>query len=318
MTFRVEDGEGTALAAGEDLDALRAELRPRLRAELAAATASLERHGQRDWSFGDLPRRVTLPGAGAAVSAYPALVDEGTTVGVRAFETPGAQWVAMRAGTRRLLALTIPSPLRAMQRGLGSAAALTLAGAPHEGVLDDLLAAALDELVDEAGGPAWDAAGFAALREHVAARLPAKVAAVAADVVAVLDAARQLNQHIAGLGADPALQPARLDVAAQLGGLVYPGFVSASGAARLPDIARYLRAATQRLERLPDAVAADRDKLAAIHELEGELRSRPDAPREVAWMLQELRVSQFAQGLGVRGQVSAKRIRRALRGELPT
>jgi ATP-dependent helicase HrpA len=114
------------------------------------------------------------------------------------------------------------------------------------------------------------------------------------------------------------LQPARLDVAAQLGGLVYQGFVSATGAGRLPDVARYLRAATQRLERLPDAVAADRDKLAVIHELEAELRSRPGAPREVVWMLQELRVSQFAQGLGVRGQVSAKRIRRALRGELPT
>ncbi|MEA2154210.1 MAG: ATP-dependent helicase HrpA [Solirubrobacteraceae bacterium] len=313
VTFRVEDDAATIIAAGEDLDALRAQVRPRLRAELAAATASLERTGLREWTLGDLPRFVELPGAGSAVRAYPALVDEGQTIGVRAFETPGAQYAAMRTGTRRLLALTVPSPLRSVQRGLPGAAALTLAGAPHEGVLDDLLAAALDALVADAGGPAWDAAGFATLRDHVAAGLPAKTAAVAAQVVEVLDAARELRMQLDAVGADPALQPARLDVAAQLGGLVYPGFVTAAGAQRLPDIARYLRAAARRLARLPDAVAADRDKLGTIHELEAEFRSRPGAPREIAWMLQELRVSQFAQGLGVNGQVSAKRIRQALR-----
>ncbi|MEA2148777.1 MAG: ATP-dependent helicase HrpA, partial [Solirubrobacteraceae bacterium] len=204
--------------------------------------------------------------------------------------------------------------LRAVQRGLPTAAALTLAGAPHEGVLDDLRAAALDALVAEAGGPAWEAAGWAALHDEVAARLPARAAAIAAQVVEVLDAARELRIRLDALGADPALQPARLDVATQLGGLVYPGFIAAAGAGRLPDVARYLRAAVRRLERLPDAVAADRDKLGAIRELEAEYRRRPDAPREIAWMLQELRVSQFAQGLGVQGQVSAKRIRRALQG----
>jgi ATP-dependent helicase HrpA len=179
-------------------------------------------------------------------------------------------------------------------------------------VLDDLLAATLDALVAEAGGPAWDAAGWAVLRAYVAARLPTRTAVVALQVVDVLDAARELRIRLDAIGADPALQPARLDVATQLGGLVFPGFVTASGVDRLPDVARYLRAAARRLERLPDAVAADRDKLAAIRELEAAYRSRPGAPREIAWMLQELRVSQFAQGLGVQGQVSAKRIRRAL------
>jgi ATP-dependent helicase HrpA len=286
-------------------------VRPLLRAELTAATASLERSGLRAWTIGELPRSVELPGTGAAVRAFPALVDEGETVGVRSLETPAAQAAAMRAGTRRLLALTVSDPLRGMQRGLGTAAALTLAGAPHEGVLDDVLAAALDALVVEAGGPAWDEASFAALREHVAARLAATTAAIAAQVVEVLDAAREVRLRLDALPANPALQPARLDVAAQLGGLVYPGFVAAAGAERLPDIARYLRAAAQRLDRLPDAVAGDRDRMNAIADLESQWRSA-GAPRAVGWLLQELRVSQFAQGVGVRGQVSAKRIRRAL------
>ncbi len=314
MRFCVQDERGALVAAGADLDELRARVRPRLRAALAAQTASLERSGLRDWTIGELPRTVALPGSGGAVQAYPALVDEGETAGVRVLETPAAQQLAMRAGTRRLLALGVPSPLRAVQRGLGTAAALTLAGAPHDGVLDDVLNAALDALVEEAGGPAWDEAGFRALRSHVAAGLPARAASITAQVVEILDAARDLRLRLDALPADPPLQPARLDVAAQLGGLVYPGFVTAAGAGRLADVARYLRGAAQRVDRLPDAVAQDRDKLRAIAELEAEVRAAPSAPGEVRWMLQELRVSQFAQGLGVRGQVSAKRIRRALAG----
>ncbi|HEX4364229.1 MAG TPA: ATP-dependent RNA helicase HrpA [Solirubrobacteraceae bacterium] len=317
MRFAVEDEHGTTIAAGEQLAALRDELRPRLRAQLAAAIAIHERSGLRDWTIGELPRSVALPGMGESVAAYPALVDEGATVGVRAFETPAAQATAMQAGTRRLLALVVPSPLRAIQRGLGGRAALTLAGAPHGGpgaVLDDALVAACDALIASGGGPAWDDAGFAALREHVAQGLAGTTTAIVRDAVAVLDAASDLRARLAAIPADPALQPARLDVAAQLGGLVHPGFIAATGADRLPDVVRYLRGAVRRLDRLPHAVAADRDRMSAIAELEREYRAhggRQAAPA-VHWMLQELRVAQFAQGLGVQGTASAKQVRRAL------
>ncbi len=66
----------------------------------------------------------------------------------------------------------------------------------------------------------------------------------------------------------PQFEPVRLDVARQLGRLVYPGFVAATGAARLPDVERYLRGAIHRLERLPDHRAADADRMKAVHELE--------------------------------------------------
>ena len=315
--FEVQDEDGRAVAAGDDLDVLREQVRPRLHAQLAEQTASVQRSGLRDWTIGDLPRSVALPGTADAVRAYPALVDEGDSVAVRALQAPAAQAVAMRAGTRRLLALTVASPLRSVQRGLPTTAALTLAAAPHGGaaaVLEDAYVAALDALIASGGGPAWDAAGFAALREHVAARLAATTAAIVADVVAVLDEAAALRRRLDELAADPALQAARLDVAAQLGGLVHPGFVAASGAARLPDVLRYLRAAGRRLDRLPDAVAADRDRMSAIHELETEYRARGGraAAPAVHWMLQELRVAHFAQGLGVHGKATPKQIRRAL------
>jgi ATP-dependent helicase HrpA len=103
---------------------------------------------------------------------------------------------------------------------------------------------------------------------------------------------------------------------------VFPGFVSATGGGRLNDVERYLRAAARRLERLPDASAPDLDRMRAVHELEAEYErvlaawppGRPLAAalREVPWMLEELRVSHFAQALGTRGPVSSKRIRRVL------
>ncbi|HEV2777362.1 MAG TPA: ATP-dependent RNA helicase HrpA, partial [Solirubrobacteraceae bacterium] len=317
VRFAVEDARGELLAAGEDLDALRDELRPRLRAQLAAATAPFERSGLHDWTIGDLPRSIALPGTGESIRAYPALVDEGDSVAVRAFETPGAQAAAMHAGTRALLRFVVPSPLRTVQRRLSGHAALTLAGAPHGGaaaVLDDALNAAFDELIAAGGGPAWDAAGFANLRTYVAQRLPAATAAIVAAALEVLDAAATLRARLDAVPPDPALQPARLDVAGQLGSLIHPGFISATGTGRLPDVVRYLRAATRRLERLPDAVAADRDRMNSIHELERDYRARGGraAAPEVHWMLQELRVAQFAQGLGTRGAASAKQIRRAL------
>jgi len=319
MTFAVVDEHGEAIASGPDLAALRAAVAPRLRAELTAATAHVERTGLRDWTLGDLPRTIESRGA----VAYPALVDEGETVGVRVFETAGAQRVAMHAGTRRLLALTVPSPVRAIQRDLDRSSALTLAGAPQGGagsLLDDAVVAALDVLIAAGGGPAFDAAGWAALRSHVAGSLAATTARIVAQAVEILDAAREVRLALDALPHDGALRPARLDVAAQLGGLVYPGFVAATGAQRLPDVARYLRAAVRRLERLPAAPAADRDRMSVVHELEARLARareaaggvRSPALGEVAWMLQELRVANFAQGVGVRGQISAKRVRRAL------
>ena len=327
MTFRVLDDRGKLLARGTDLEALRDGLRPRLLAALAQATVGLERHGMRRAEFGTLPRTVALPGSGDAVRAYPSLIDEGDAVGVLALETEQAQRWAMRAGTRRLLALTIPSPARAAQRSLSGPATLTLAGAPHgslTAVLDDVIGAAIDSLVEEAGGPAWNETDFAVLRDRVAAGLPTATAAILDRVLAILAARTAVHRRLQALSTDPLLAPARIDVATQLGSLVYAGFATATatGAGRLEDVQRYIEAAVRRLDRLPEGRAQDTDRMRVIGELEAELRARIDAQPtggppvpaldEVAWMIQELRVSSFAQGLGVRGHVSAKRIRRRL------
>jgi ATP-dependent helicase HrpA len=325
MTFRVEDDRGRLAAEGDDLDALREQVRPRLREELAAAAAPLERHGLTGPTFGTLPKVVALPGTGQSVRGYPALVDEGATVGVRVLETPTAQRAAMHAGTRKLLALTVPSPIRHVQGRLSNAAQLALAGAPHatpRAVLEDATVAALEDLMGEAGGPAWDEAGFARLRDHVAGHLAERTAAVVGQVVGILEAAREAERRLEPVRRAPALAPAADDVERQLRRLVHPRFVTETGVRRLADVERYLRAAARRLERLPDAPAPDRDRMRGVQELEREYEARvaswppgrplPPALREVRWLLEELRVSHFAQALGTRGQVSAKRIRKLI------
>jgi ATP-dependent helicase HrpA len=129
-------------------------------------------------------------------------------------------------------------------------------------------------------------------------------------MVAVLDAARDVRLALDGLrGAQ--FRGVRGDVERQLARLVPAGFATRSGAARLGDVERYLRAAQRRLERLPDSLGADAQKMGVVHELEELAAARPDL-EDVPWLLEELRVGQFAEALGVRGQVSAKRIRKLL------
>jgi ATP-dependent helicase HrpA len=183
------------------------------------------------------------------------------------------------------------------------------------------MTAAIDGLVAQAGGPAWDEASFRRLRDHVAGNLADETTRVVEQMARILDAARDVQRRVEPLTA-PAVAEARRDVEAQVRRLVPAGFATTAGVGRLADIERYLQAAARRLERLPDAPAKDLDRMRAIHELEALHRARldawpdgrplPDALREVPWMLEELRVSHFAQGLGTRGPVSSKRIRRAL------
>ena len=325
VTFRVEDEQGRLVAEGKDLEAVRAQVRPRLRAELTKAASSLERHGATDWVFGTIPKVVALPGTQQAVRGYPALVDEGAAVGLEVLDSPEAARAAMRLGTRKLVALNAPSPLASVRKRLGNHAQLALAAAPHgsvRAVLEDATLAALEALIAEAGGPAWDEAGYRRLRDNVAGELADRTERVARQMVAVLDAAREVELRLEALAAAPALQDVADDVRAQLARLVHPGFATAAGAARLPDVERYLRAAARRLERLPAAPGPDRDRMRSVQELERAYERRlaewpagrpvPAELRDVRWQLEELRVSHFAQALGTRGQVSSKKIRRAL------
>jgi ATP-dependent helicase HrpA len=308
MTFSVEAEDGKELASGQSIDALRNELRPHLVARLERAVPDLARHGMRGFDVSPLPRTVMLAGG---LRGFPALVDEGDAVGVRVCETPGEQAATMAAGTRRLLRLSVPSPRHWVLGQLGAQPTLTLAATPHgtlDAAVEDATDAAFDALMASGGGPAWDVEAFADLREHVRGEIRPTTLAALVALGDILRAAEAVSKRLDALPATAVLGPAREDVARQLGRLVYSGMLTGTGLARLRDVERYLRAAEQRLERLPSRVAADRERMATVQELEAQARGRP----ELRWLVEEVRVAQLAPGGYVRPGATVKRVREAL------
>ena len=327
MTFRVVDGAGEKLAESEDLDELKRQLKPQLRAEISAAGDDVETEGLRSWDVGELPRTFEQQRDGHAVKAYPSLVDEGDSVAVRLFDTEQEQRRQLWLGTRRLLLLNLPSPVKSLQRGLSPQAKILFGRSPHGGVealLDDCVSCAVDKLVADHGGPVWDEDGFNALLGKVRAQL----GSAAADTVSKVERVLQRSQRVeSSLSEQARTMPAeaREDITEQFAGLVHPGFVTATGWERLPDLARYLQAIEQRLEKLPHNRQRDREWTAQVHEVRDRYRELAERQRagnaggtdgqalaRIGWMIEELRVSLFAQQLGTAHPVSPKRIHKAM------
>ncbi|MBK1786525.1 ATP-dependent RNA helicase HrpA [Prauserella cavernicola] len=324
MTFRVVDERTRPLAEGKDLEQLRDRLGDRLRKTISAAADSVERAGLTTATFGELPQVFQARRRGHEVKAYPALVDEGDSVAVRMLDTPGQQRTAMWEGTRRLLRLNVPSPMKYLNRNLGNTAKLVLTRNPHgsvAGLLEDCVDCAVDKLVAEGGGPSWDEAGFAALLERVRTSLNGTVLTVLREVENVLRAAHDVEARLADTRGD-ALTESLADIRAHLDSLVHNGFVTTTGYDRLPDLVRYVRAIERRLEKLPGDPARDVERLREVDWLWQEYRAVLDTlpPRtapgpelaEIRWMIEELRVSFFAQTLRTAYPVSVKRVLRAL------
>ncbi|WP_405095329.1 ATP-dependent RNA helicase HrpA [Micromonospora sp. NBC_01412] len=324
VSFRVLDEENKPVAEGKDLLALQRQLRQEVRQVVAAAAPEVARTGLTEWGVGTLPRTIEQVRAGYAVTAYPALVDEGSTVGVKVFDSEAEQAAAHWAGTRRLLRLTVPSPAKFLQGRLSNEAKLALSRNPHGGVqqlISDAAGAAIDKLIAEAGGPAWDAEGFAALRERVRADLVDTVVEVMGRVRQVLAAGYAVEQRL-GKTQNLAVVAALADIRVQLSGLVHAGFITESGYTRLPDLLRYLTAIERRLDRLPGNPQRDRqqqDRIAVVQKEYADLlaalppsRRQSAAVRQIRWMIEELRVNVFAQALGTPYPVSEQRIYRAM------
>ncbi|MYW89891.1 ATP-dependent RNA helicase HrpA [Amycolatopsis rubida] len=321
ITFRVVDERGKRVAEGKDLDELKRRLAPRVRETISKAANSIEKAGLVQPSFGELPKVFASTRRGHDVKAYPALVDEGASVAVRLLDTPAEQHHAMWSGTRRMLRLNLNSPMKFITRSLSNSSKLVLNRNPHgsvAGLLEDCVDCAVDALMAAAGGPAWDEAGFAALLEKVRAGLNPKVLEVLTEVERILRAAIDVETRLADTRG-PAESLA--DIRRQLDGLVHKGFVTETGADRLPNVVRYLRGIERRLEKLPLEQTRDLQRMADVawitKEYEDAVATLPPgtsspALAEVRWMIEELRVSFFAQTLGTARPVSLKRITKAL------
>jgi ATP-dependent RNA helicase HrpA len=321
----VVDDDGSVVARGKDLDALRQQLRPQLADAVseAAAETGLEATGQTSWTFGALEQSFTQARAGHEVRGFPALVDEGPTVGLRVTPSEQEQAAAHRLGLRRLLLLAMRSPARSLAANLSNTDKLGLAGSPYPSVtalLEDCVAAAVDALVAR-HGVVWDEAAFDTLRHLVERDVTGVTEAVLRDVLRVLEVWREVDRLLSG-SADLELLPAMADMKAQVARLVHRGFVSDVGAEQLREVPRYLVAVQTRRGRLPGEIGRDRQLMDRVVSLQEAYLNRVDALPDgrppdpglvrVRWMLEELRVSLWDQSRGTAHPVSDTRIRKAL------
>ncbi|WP_166907237.1 ATP-dependent RNA helicase HrpA [Mycobacterium sp. DL440] len=323
MTFAVES-DGKEVARGKDIEALREQLAvPVAQAVAAALGGDLERTGLRAWpeDLDELPRTVENVSGGHTVRGYPAFVDTGKAVDVKVFANPADQAAAMRLGLRRLLRLTAPSPVKVIERGLSTRTRLALNANP-----DGALAALLDDCADAAADvlmpkPVWTKAEFAGVLARAGKELVPTTQAGVNRVEKVLAAAHEVQVALPDKPS-AAQADAVADIRSQLDRLLPKGFVAATGVARLNDLARYVTAIARRLERLPQALGADRDRMSRVHAVEDaydELvqalspgRAAATGIRDIAWQIEELRVSLWAQQLGTPRPVSEQRIYKAI------
>jgi ATP-dependent helicase HrpA len=324
-TFRVVAEDGTVVAQGKDLEALKDPLRPKFADAMAeaASESGLDVSGQTSWTFGILERTFTRTRAGHEVRGFPALVDEGSSVGLRVLGSEDEQLASHRRGLDRLLLLGVPSPVREVSDGLSNTDKLALAGSPYASVADllaDCALAAVDAVVQREG-LAWSRDEYDALLAVVRGEVVAGTRTVVADVLRVLADWREVDKELSG-SADLPMLPALSDMKAQVGRLVHRGFVSEVGAAQLRRLPTYLAAVRTRRRRLASNLNRDRALMDQVSSLQEAYLHRVDAlpdgrpPGEglvqVRWMLEELRVSLWDQGRGTAYPVSDTRIRRAL------
>lgn len=275
---------------------------------------------------GEIPRKVQRIIATQAVNGYPALVDEETSVGLRIFPTEAEQLHAQRRGIIRLLQLQVPSPVRYVSEHLSHKEKIVFTQNPH-GSIDELIrdctVAALDHLVPHT--PIFTHTEYSELYEHVRAELIETVFDVTKLVAEILSEATALKKAIKKATSLTTMH-AVSDVKAQMENLVYPGFVAKTGYDQLVHIPRYLKAAQVRLTKLGPNLHRDNQLMLTVQDLEDSYDNAvkslpagtivPDALRRVNWMIEELRVSFFAQELGTAYTVSEKRIAKAQREAL--
>ena len=323
VTFAAVDKRGQVIDRDKDLAALRTRQAGHIRSSVSRVSKHNEVASARQWTpatLGTVAEEVITTVDGQQVVAYPALAATPEGVAIEVFPTKASADAAMMTATLTLLMREISVNAKNMAHGLPLRQRVALENYPHGGVaglVDDARVAAIRDAMIAAGGPVRDPEKFAALRETVAGEVPRRVRQIVVMLAPALVeylAVRDELSEWTGESID--------DMRRQLKFLLPPRAVSIHGAGRLQHLPRYLAAMRQRLadmERDPDRDADLQDSIAqATQYLEAKLKKLPTgrektrAVKDITWMIEELRVSLFAQRLGTAHPVSLRRIEKAV------
>jgi ATP-dependent helicase HrpA len=326
-TYRVLDEKGREQARGKDLDELKAPLAGEFARAIdeVASDAGLTATGQRSWTFGTIAPTVTEKRAGHEVTVYRCLVDEGTSVGLAVVGTADEAEARHRLGVARLLLLDSGAELvKRIGDGLAMTDKLALAATPYPSasdVIEDCRAAVARATIDAHPLPR-SAEEYAVVRAAYVRDLEPRIRATLDDALRALAAQRQAEKALTGR-VDMYQLPAVTDMKEQVARLFSRGFISQSGQflRRYPT---YVAALLKRRERIEDAAGLRQDQALMMQMADLQSRyvqamaalppGRPAGPRlrEVRWLLEEWRVSLWAQQLGTAVAVSDSRIRKIL------
>lgn len=326
VNLRVTDGEGKVLAQSRTLAELNRQLGP-LRAAAPAPVgilAAWSGDSLSDWTWDEWPERVAVTRRGVPMDGFPALVDKGTSVAREVLDTPAAAERQSRAGLVRLFQLAERKLAKSQVAWLPDLEQHKLRlsrrvpAGELEGLLRDLLVRIA--LVEDQPLPRTRAA-FMARREKAAESIGLATQAVAGWLPRLATAVEAADRQLAQAPAKFA--EAAADVRQQLGQLLAPGFLRETPWRWLQHYPRYLQAAASRLEKIPSTPPrqdGDRhrqvarwqqhlEKLGGEHALQGWL---DPALEQFRWMIEEYRVSLFAQTLGTSLPISDKRLEKQL------
>lgn len=324
MNIRVINDEGEVIGQGRDLNQLRQQFADRVQDSIRKLGKSdLEQEGLQDWTCGELPEEMTRKAGGLLLKSYPALVDQRDSVAVQLFENPALALVEHRKGLTRLLRIKLATQLKFALSKMPrlKETRLLATNLVNQAQLDDDLQNLIISAVYLRDGVALarNREMFQALLEQYKGDIVPVAENLDPIIHEIFRTAQSVSRQLKGkISFDRAL--ALADIKQHVQRLLRPGFMAAAGMEWLSHYPRYFKALEIRLEKLPAQVNKDR---VWTEELTG-LQQRFDKRQEIHnqhrivdsnlqlfyWMLEEYRVSLFAQQLGTRFPVSDKRLRK--------
>ena len=320
MNFSVVDEKARELGMGRDWNALKAQLGSAAQLTFRSSSPSIEKTGLKQWDFGDLPKTLSFTREGHQLTGYPAIEDNKDNVAVKLFDTETMAQQAHRIGVCRLMRFELKEQMKQLEKGLpqfNQYALLLRNLISPEDLRDDMLLAISDRaFIGEDDLPRTNAE-FMTLKQRARTRLPAVADASSRLAAAVAQEYLALTQKLNAL--PPNMARVKKEVEEQLALLLPKKFFSQTPWERLQHLPRYLKALKLRLDKYPSAIDRDaksaqnaqmlwqrwQDKVTNLRKANLEVS---ESLADYRWLIEELRVSLFAQELKTPFPVSTKRL----------
>ncbi len=325
MNFKIVDERNKVVAMGHDLLQLQKNLKDKAQKSFSAVPAwDGERENIRQWNISELPKQVDFKRNGVQMRGYPAMIDGKKSVAIKLCDTPEQAEYETRLAQRRLIIFSVPEKIKYLRKNMPGIEQMCLYYAPT-GKCEQLTSELIDAVIDQAFLNETDFPRTQSQFEMCLEKGKKIMLDVANELSGMVGKAlaehHQLNKKLKG-NISTAWLHAVADIKFQLSTLIYPGFIKQTPLEWLREYPRYFKAINLRLERLSGGI--DRDRAAVLeikplwqayvdrlekHQQQGAVD--PELGR-YRWMIEELRVSLFAQTLGTKIPVSAKRLRQQL------